>query len=200
MAPESAVLVRFNGCLRDTDLLLRAATAGVKEFQRIELNQAVDGSMTYVYFWAEGPDAAAISVLESLSARWQNAIPDLEGFEAVRLQPIAEIAGASADARVDFHYVVETDVDEENAREFAEWYASEHLPGLAAVPGNIFSRRLNNLDGSPRSFACYDLVRPEALEHPAWLAIRHSPWSNHVRPMYRNTRRTMFHRIATLDL
>ncbi len=198
MASESAVLVRFDGYLRDIDLLLRTASAGAREFHRIEVNQAVDGSTTYVYFWTYA--VAAASLLASVSAQWQAALPGLEGFEAVRLQPIVEIAGASEEARVDFHYVVETDVDDENAREFSDWYAQEHLPGLAAVEGNIFSRRLQNLDGRPRSFACYDLVTPHALEDPAWLAIRHSQWSNRVRPMYRNTRRTMFNRIATIEL
>ena len=38
----------------------------------------------------------------------------------------------------------------------------------------------------------YDLVAPEVLASPAWAAVRATAWSERVRPMFRNTRRTMF--------
>lgn len=203
---KSALLVRFNGCLHDSDLLqhlaILAAQGAVNEgelvFQCVEINQAVDDSRTYIYFWSRNPGIPAISLLNPVSAQWLAAAPGLEGLEVQRLQPVIERVGASAGGQADFHYVVETDVDEANANELADWYATEHLPLLAAVPGNILARRLQNLDGSPRSFACYDLTRPEVLATPAWLAVRETQWSSQVRPMFKNTRRTMFKRVLTI--
>lgn len=54
--------------------------------------------------------------------------------------------------------------------------------------------RYRDVDGHPRYLACYDLVRPEILGSPPWLAVRATPWSDRVRPTFVNTRRTMFRR------
>ena len=45
---------------------------------------------------------------------------------------------------------------------------------------------------APSSHAGYDLTSPAVLESEAWLAVRHTAWSDRVRPQFRNTRRTMF--------
>jgi hypothetical protein len=110
-----------------------------------------------------------------------------------RLARCRKFAGASAGGIGRFHYVVETDVDDDEAwDDLAHWYDVEHMPGLAAVPGCVRAQRYVNLDGGPRSYACYDLAAPDVLASPAWLAVRNTPWSARVRPRFRNTARTMF--------
>lgn len=79
--------------------------------------------------------------------------------------------------------------------EFNDWYDTEHLPGLAAVPGTIRTQRFRSLDGGPRYHACYELVAPQTLGSAPWLAVRHTAWSARVRPNFRNTKRTMFRRV-----
>ncbi len=85
--------------------------------------------------------------------------------------------------------MVPEDEDELNA-----WYDQEHLPGLAGVPGTIIAMRFRRASGSPKYLACYDLTTPATLERDEWLAVRHTAWSSRVRPLFRNTRRTMFRR------
>ena len=75
--------------------------------------------------------------------------------------------------------------------ELNAWYAQEHLPGLAAVPGTIRAARYIDATGSPRYYACYDLAGVHPLASAEWLAVRATPWSARVRPAFRNTRRTM---------
>lgn len=121
--------------------------------------------------------------------------PDAPGPGWQRLEPIALIAGASAGAPAPYHYVVETDVAPEHEADFNAWYAEEHLPGLASVPGAVHAARFRRDGGDgrgPRYIACYRLVAPEVLGSPQWLAVRHTAWSSRVRPRFLNTRRLMF--------
>ena len=105
------------------------------------------------------------------------------------------ITGAAAGTEAPFHYVVETDVLPEQDADFNAWYDSEHLPGLAAVPGTVSAARYVRGGGSPRYHACYDLASLETFGSPAWLAVRGTEWSSRVRPHFRNTKRTMFRRL-----
>ena len=123
--------------------------------------------------------------------------PETALFPWVALEGVVELAGASHGQDAPFHYVVETDVDDANLAELNDWYEQEHLPGLAAVPGTVRARRYLRTQGKPRFVACYDLVTPAAMEHPAWLAVRHTEWSSRVRPMFRNTFRTLYTRIES---
>ncbi|MDM0037494.1 hypothetical protein QTH89_13800 [Variovorax sp. J22G21] len=109
-----------------------------------------------------------------------------------RLRCLQELAGASAGQVALNHYVVETDVLPEFEDDLNAWYAQEHLPGLAAVPGTVRAARYLDAGASPRYYACYDLVDAAILGSPTWLAVRATPWSSRVRPAFRNTRRTMF--------
>ncbi|WP_239467117.1 hypothetical protein [Rhodoferax koreensis] len=114
---------------------------------------------------------------------------------ASRLEQVFDTPGASAGQRADFHYAVEMDPDDGWMPEIARWYDTEHMPGLAAVPGCIRASRFLNHGHGPLSLACYDLVTEDTLGSPPWLAVRATPWSDITRPHFTNTRRTMF-RIA----
>ncbi|EGI76479.1 hypothetical protein [Hylemonella gracilis] len=116
----------------------------------------------------------------------------LAGAELHRLEKRLDVPGVSQGQEPHAHYVVETDADEGWMEEIERWYAVEHLPGLASVPGCIRAQRWTNHDGGPRSLACYDLVSESTLGSVPWLAVRGTPWSDRTRPHFRNTRRTMF--------
>lgn len=108
------------------------------------------------------------------------------------LMPLSDLPGDSFGAPRGFHYVVETDIPPEAEQAFNAWYDQEHLPGLSRVPGTIRACRYRRVSGVPRYMACYDLTTPTAMESAAWLAVRDTPWSAHIRPLFRNTRRTLY--------
>lgn len=115
------------------------------------------------------------------------------------LQPVFHRAGAAAGDVARWHYVVETDPQPGWHDEIATWYDQEHMPGLAAVPGCVQALRALNHGHGPRSLACYDLVAPEVLGSPPWLAVRGTAWSSRTRPHFSNTRRTMFERVTPTE-
>jgi hypothetical protein len=162
-----------------------AADASSESFDTavgLEVWQAMEGRSTYLYAQVN-PSSALF--LASDATGWRS------------LVCLQEISGASAGHIASYHYIVETDVRPESEDDLNAWYAQEHLPGLAAVPGTVRAARYMDTQGSPRYYACYDLVTPDPLDHPAWLAVRASAWSSRVRPAFRNTRRTMFRKPAT---
>ena len=112
--------------------------------------------------------------------------------QAARLTRMHDIAGHSSGAPAPFHYVVEMTPEAGFGVALQRWYDTEHLPGLAGVPGCVRAQRYWNHDEGPKSLACYDLVAPETLGSPEWLAVRNTPWSDRMRPRFTQTVRTMF--------
>jgi len=147
----------------------------------------------YVYFElpAEASTVAALDAALDCGRTVAIAAPSID-----RLQGVFDVPGASASAIAAFHYVVETDAADGWQNEMFHWYDTEHMPGLAAVPGCVRARRFLNLGRGPYSLACYDLVAPTVTASSQWLAVRGTPWSARVRPQFRNTRRTMFRPLA----
>ncbi|MGC2517502.1 MAG: hypothetical protein WA373_00085 [Burkholderiales bacterium] len=203
--PAAAILLKCVGplpALEELQRPLRKITMDcVPAAESIAAHAAVEGNEAYVYlfsrnFAAVGSDVPA-RVVENLRA-----LPDLGRLQisAAHLQPVFDAAGASSGQAAPFHYVVETDVVPEHEADLNAWYDVEHMPGLAACPGSVRARRFRNPDGSPRYHSCYDLASTETLGSEPWLAVRHSAWSDRVRPHFRNTRRTMFRRLFEITL
>ncbi len=130
---------------------------------------------------------------------WRHICPAAQDTTLSRLERVLDQPGCSQGEPAVFHYAVETDPETGWADEIFRWYDTEHMPGLAQVPGCIHARRLLNhdhgvhqgLDHGPLSLACYDLRTQETLGSPAWLAVRGTAWSSITRPHFSNTRRTM---------
>jgi hypothetical protein len=118
--------------------------------------------------------------------------PEATDIAASRLSRVFDIPGSSIGQAPKFHYVVETDPEAGWAEDIARWYDTEHMPGLARVPGCVRASRFLNHDHGPASFACYDLVSTETLGSAPWLAVRNTEWSDRARPHFTNTLRTMF--------
>lgn len=121
------------------------------------------------------------------------------GTDCLQAERTRVIAGPATGQAAPWHYVVETDVLPAFEDEFNAWYDTEHLPGLASVPGVVQALRLRRLDGRPVYHACYDLAQREAFNSPPWLAVRSTPWSDRVRAAFRDTRRVFYRRVLATD-
>lgn len=144
------------------------------------------------YIYLEPAQAMGGMDLALLAQDFARRFAGASEVRASRLEQVFDAVGASAGERAVFHYAVETDPEEGWMAEIARWYDTEHMPGLAAVPGCIRATRFINHGHGPLSLACYDLVREETLGSPPWLAVRATAWSDIARPHFTNTRRTMF--------
>jgi hypothetical protein len=170
---------------------LGASVAAAVTLRRAALS--LDGSQAYVYLQsqaAEAPDGEALAAAFGARCDWSSHV------RACALEPKLDIAGAAAGECPRFHYVVETDPETGWLDEIARWYDTEHMPGLAAVPGCVRAARFLNHGGGPLSLACYDLLREDVLGSPPWLAVRATAWSGIARPHFTNTKRTMFRVVA----
>jgi hypothetical protein len=199
MAVTHAILLKCSGPLPG-DSVLGAALADVAARSALLLAgvhaHAVEGGAElYAYLELREPAELGAGDAARIAALAGGALPEFE-VKAARLARMSDVPGASSSARAPFHYIVETDAAEGWMEEIVRWYDTEHMPGLAAVPGCVRAQRFVNLDGGPRSLACYDLVSPDTLGCPPWLAIRYTSWSDKVRPNFRNTKRTMFRTLA----
>ncbi len=72
--------------------------------------------------------------------------------------------------------------------EFNEWYNTEHLPQLAAVPGVLSARRYRASDtDSPRRYlALYHLRDGSVSRSDAWSNAANTPWTDRMRPLFRD--------------
>ena len=174
------------------DVAAQAQLPGGVGLRADRLAWSPDLRCAYLYFALEHrvmlPGAGTQPLCEALRA----AVPASVSVAVSRLERVFEVAGASAGEPSTAHYVVEMDPAPGWRDEIERWYDSEHMPGLAAVPGCARAQRLLNHDHGPLSLACYDLAREAAFGSPPWLAVRATEWSSRVRPNFTNTKRTMF--------
>jgi hypothetical protein len=88
-------------------------------------------------------------------------------------------------------YLVHTDIPDHIVDEYNEWYDKEHLPRLVTVPGVVRARRYTATSGSPRYLTAYELTERDAFESPEGLKARKTPWTEKMRSLFQNTRRSM---------
>ncbi len=162
--------------------------------QPVKVHAALDPQtgMMYAYLYLTDSLQLEHAVASTLEARLQESSPQLQQLRVSRLEKVFDQAGASADKTPAYHYVVEMDPETGWMPQLADWYDSEHMPGLAGVPGCVRASRFLNHDHGPLSLACYDLVTQDTLGSIPWLAIRETEWSSRMRPHFTNTLRTMF--------
>jgi hypothetical protein len=70
--------------------------------------------------------------------------------------------------------------------EFNEWYDTEHVPALAAVPGVLCARRFRATSANRRYVALYHLVSPDVQATPAWKNAADSEWTRKLRQHFRD--------------
>jgi hypothetical protein len=84
--------------------------------------------------------------------------------------------------------VASMNVDPAAEPEFNEWYNTEHLPQLGAVPGVLCARRFRAGEaGVERKYlALYHLQAPEVSSSEAWQKAAGTPWTAKMRPHFRD--------------
>jgi hypothetical protein len=88
-------------------------------------------------------------------------------------------------------YIVHTDIPDEIVAEYNNWYDREHLPRLVTVPGVVRARRYAAPAANPRYLTAYELEDRNAFESPEGLQARKTPWTEKMRAVFHNTRRSM---------
>jgi hypothetical protein len=63
------------------------------------------------------------------------------------------------------------DSDHPDEDVFNRWYDEKHIPERLACPGVLSVRRFQAIEGSPRYLTVYELIGPEALQSPEYLAL-----------------------------
>ena len=100
--------------------------------------------------------------------------------------------GDTARSDASFLYIVHTDIPDHIAAEYNDWYDREHLPRLVTVPGVLRARRYDRVSGpGPRYLTAYELSGAGVWESPAALEARKTPWTEKMRSLFKNTRRSM---------
>ena len=105
-------------------------------------------------------------------------------FEGEQLVPGDAISAPGAGGLL----VASMNVDPAAEAEFAEWYNTEHLPQLAAVPGVLRARRFRAAgeDVERKYLALYNLTSPDVSRSDAWSKAANTPWSARMRPYFRD--------------
>jgi len=74
----------------------------------------------------------------------------------------------------------------EHEHEFNEWYNTEHIPALGSVTGTLCARRYRGIGGTQRYVALYHLTSPEVVRSAEWKKAADSPWTQKMRPHFRD--------------
>jgi hypothetical protein len=102
-------------------------------------------------------------------------------YEGEQLVPGETVAPAGAGGLL----VASMNVDAAAEHEFNEWYNTEHLPQLAAVPGVLCARRYSG-SGERKYLALYHLANPDVARSEAWRKAADTPWTQRMRPQFRD--------------
>jgi hypothetical protein len=70
--------------------------------------------------------------------------------------------------------------------EFNEWYNTEHIPALGGVNGTLSARRFRGTGATQRYAALYHLASPEVPYSSEWKAAANTPWTERMRPHFRD--------------
>jgi hypothetical protein len=79
-------------------------------------------------------------------------------------------------------FLVYVDIDAKHDKEFNEWYNTEHVPELLAVPGILAAARYVAVKGGPKYLAVYELENVGVMRTPAFTNRPRTPWGQKVSP------------------
>lgn len=103
-------------------------------------------------------------------------------LEGEQIRPGDALAPEGATALL----VIAMNVAPEHEAEFNEWYNSEHLPALAGVPGVLCARRYRGAGATQRYASIYHFATPDVPNTPAWKTAGGTPWTERMRPHFRD--------------
>ena len=79
-------------------------------------------------------------------------------------------------------FLVYTDVGSNHEDEFNDWYNTEHLPELLAVPGILAAARYEAVKGGPKYLAAYEIESTDVLHSAAFKNRPRTPWGERMSP------------------
>jgi hypothetical protein len=82
--------------------------------------------------------------------------------------------------------LIAMNVAPEAEAEFNEWYNTEHIPALGAVPGVLCARRYRGAGATQRYAAAYHFANPDVPNGAAWKSAGGTPWTEKMRPHFRD--------------
>ena len=103
-------------------------------------------------------------------------------LEGEQILPGDALAPAGAAALL----LIAMNVAPEQEHEFNEWYNTEHLPQLGAVPGVLAARRYRGTGATQRYAAVYHFANPDVPNSAAWKTAANTPWTERMRPNFRD--------------
>lgn len=92
--------------------------------------------------------------------------------------------------------LVSMDVDPAVEEEFNDWYTTEHIPLLSAVPGMIRARRFRARQGSPAYVALYHVEDIAIYASAPWTSANETPWIKRMRNFQKNRTYLMFRPVS----
>jgi hypothetical protein len=113
-------------------------------------------------------------------------------YEGEQLFPGDRAAPSEAAALL----LIGMNVVSEHEHEFNEWYNTEHIPALGAVPGVLCARRYRGTGGTQRYVALYHLAAPDVVRSAEWRRAAETPWTLKLRPHFRDHLRLECRRYA----
>jgi hypothetical protein len=105
-------------------------------------------------------------------------------FEGEQMVPGDAVAPEGAGALL----AVAMNIDPAAEHEFNEWYNTEHLPQLGAVPGVLRARRYRSSapDRERQYLALYHMTGPQVSRSDAWTKAADTEWTRRMRPHFRD--------------
>jgi hypothetical protein len=104
-------------------------------------------------------------------------------MEGEQLNPGEKLAPVGDAAAV---LLISMNVAREQEEEFNAWYNEEHLDALAGVPGVLSARRYRGSGATQRYAAVYHFAREGVTESAAWKTAANTPWTEKMRPHFRD--------------
>jgi hypothetical protein len=104
-------------------------------------------------------------------------------LEGEQVKPGDKLAPVGAAAAI---LMISMNVEREHEAEFNAWYNEEHLDALAGVPGVLSARRYRGSGATQRYAAIYHFARAGVTESAAWKTAANTPWTEKMRPHFRD--------------
>ena len=79
-------------------------------------------------------------------------------------------------------FLVYTDIDPQHEAEFNDWYNTEHIAELLAVPGILAAARYEATKGGPKYLAVYELENADVVNTSAFTGRKRTPWGERMSP------------------
>ena len=158
---------------------------------------ACDGAMPRYLAWYDTvdetvePGPALRDYVERSTPWWRRIGHFIQHRERMNFRLMRDV-GETPREDAPWLYIVHTDIPDAVAGEYNEWYDREHLPRLVTVPGVLRARRYDRVSGpGPRYLTAYELSAPDVWESPAAHQARKTAWTERMRSLFTNTRRSM---------